>query len=310
MSSSPDSPDAPDAPDKSEPAPSADISPMDRRWYHSLAAPIMVSVLGVALYLGWRNRGEFLINPEWGTGYWLGITGGVMFLLIFLYPLRKKARRLRDWGSVKVWFNAHMVLGLLAPTIILFHTNFQLGARNSNIALYSMLLVVLSGLIGRYIYAQIHYGLFGKHADLAELTAISEATRGQLGEAFGIAPVLEKVLKQYEHKVLDKPANLIHSIYRNLLIGISSWTTYLILRRRIKPLISTRARQKGWTTEQTRTFYNTTCHTLAIHLATVRKIAVLNFYERLFAGWHMIHVVFFSLLIVTGLVHVLAVHMY
>jgi len=289
---------------------SADISPMDRYWYHSLVAPVLVTLLGVALYLGWQARDEFLITPEWGTGYWLGITGGVMFLMIFLYPLRKKWKRLRNLGNVKLWFNTHMIFGLLAPTIIIFHANFQLGATNSNIALFSMLLVVLSGLIGRYIYAQIHYGLFGKHADLKELTAISEATRGQLGEVFGIAPALQNILEQYEHKVLDKPGSLAQSIVRKLTIGFSSWKTYLVLRHRLKPLIAARARQKNWSPAEQRKFYRQTCHAVAIHLATIRKIAVLNFYERLFAGWHMVHVVFFTMLILSGLFHVFAVHLY
>ncbi len=287
-----------------------DVSKMDLYWYQEIVAPVLVVLLGAVIYFGWQNRDEYPITPEWGTGYWLGITGGVMFLMIFLYPLRKKARWLRNMGSVKVWFNCHMLAGLLAPTIIFYHSNFQLGAANSNIALYSMILVVISGLIGRYIYAQIHYGLFGKHADLSELTAISEATRGQLGDAFGIAPVLEKVLEQFEHKVLDKPSSLTHSIVRKLMIGVTTWATYLTLRRRIRPLIAARARQKNWDQAQERAFYRTTCHTMAIHLATIRKIAVLNFYERLFAGWHMIHVVFFTLLILSGLIHVLAVHMY
>lgn len=305
-----DKPASQSATDKSTRSRAADISPMDRYWYHSLVAPLLVSVLGIALYLGWQQREEFLITPEWGMGYWLGITGGVMFLMIFLYPLRKKWKRLRNLGNVKVWFNAHMIFGLLAPTIIIFHSNFQLGATNSNIALYSMLLVVISGLIGRYIYAQVHYGLFGKHADLAELSAISDATRGQLGEAFGIAPVLQKVLEQYEQRVLDKPGNLVQSVFRKLLIGISTWATYLHLRRRIRPLIATRARQKGWSQSEEREFYRKTCHTMAVHLATIRKISVLNFYERLFAGWHMVHVVFFTMLILSGLFHVLAVHLY
>lgn len=295
-----------------QPAPknTGDVSKMDRYWFEEIAAPVLVILIGAVIYYGWLTREEYAITPEWGLGYGLGITGGVMFLLIFVYPLRKKSRLLRNMGSVKVWFNAHMLFGLLAPTIILYHSNFKLGAANSNIALYSMLLVVASGLIGRYIYAQIHYGLFGKHADLAELTEISEATRGQLGEAFGIAPVLQNVLEQFEHKVLDKPDHLMQSISRKLMIGVTTWVTYLNLRRRLKPLIATRARQKGWDKAQEHAFFQTTCHTMAIHLATIRKIAVLNFYERLFAGWHMLHVVFFSMLLLTGLIHVLAVHMY
>ena len=50
------------------------------------------------------------------------------------------------------WFNAHIFLGLYGPVLILYHCGYSLGAFNSNIALWSMITVAISGVIGRFLY--------------------------------------------------------------------------------------------------------------------------------------------------------------
>jgi hypothetical protein len=105
------------------------------------------------LLLGWYKSEDGDITPETGTGYWLGIAGASALLLLLVYPLRKRIRSLRSLGSVSAWFRLHMILGIIGPTLILFHSNFKLGSLNSNVALFSMLTVAASGLIGRYLYA-------------------------------------------------------------------------------------------------------------------------------------------------------------
>ena len=44
-----------------------------------------------------------------------------------------------------------MGLGIIGPIFILYHCNFQLGAVNSNVALWSMLTVAGSGVVGRFL---------------------------------------------------------------------------------------------------------------------------------------------------------------
>ena len=104
-----------------------------------------------------------------GHGYWLGIAGASAMLLLLLYPLRKRMKSLRGLGSVGGWFRLHMVLGVIGPALILFHSNFKLGSLNSNVALFSMLTVAASGLIGRYLYGRVHLGLYGRRAEIEEL---------------------------------------------------------------------------------------------------------------------------------------------
>jgi len=49
---------------------------------------------------------------------------------------------------------------------------------------------------------------------------------------------------------------------------------------------------------------------LGEYLATLRKLNQLSFYERLFSLWHVLHFPLFLMLVVSGIVHVIAVHLY
>ena len=118
------------------------------------------------------GREEFI--PDEGVGYWLGIAGGTTLLFQLAYPLRKRSKSMRRMGSATSWFRLHMILGIVGPILILYHSNFSLGATNSNVALFTLLAVAASGVIGRYFYGRIHRGLYGTHADLTDL--LTDAT--------------------------------------------------------------------------------------------------------------------------------------
>src|SRR3974377_7409 len=109
-------------------------------------------VTGLILALGYHAHLERYITPQRGLGYWLGITGGSMMLLLLLYSARKRVRWLSWMGSIPLWFDIHMTLGVVGPVLVLFHSNFRLGATNSNVALVCMIVVACSGVGGRYIY--------------------------------------------------------------------------------------------------------------------------------------------------------------
>ena len=77
-----------------------------------------LAVVGV-LWIGWHNRDDSGLTPESGVGYWLGIAGSALMLLLLLYPLRKRMSSLRTIGTVAFWFRAHMILGLLGCVLVL-----------------------------------------------------------------------------------------------------------------------------------------------------------------------------------------------
>jgi hypothetical protein len=104
------------------------------------------------------------LRPSGRIGVNLGILGLAMFLVIFVYPLRKRWAWLRLQGNSKHWLDYHVILGIFAPFVIAFHSSFKF-AGFAGMAFWIMVAVSLSGVIGRYLYAQIPRSL-----NAAELT--------------------------------------------------------------------------------------------------------------------------------------------
>ena len=259
------------------------------------------------LYAGWQSRSERPLTPESGFGYALGIIGGSMMLALILYPLRKRLRLMRNLGAVRHWFRMHMLFGVLGPLCILFHCGFNPGSLNSTVALTCMLLVAASGLIGRYIYGKLHHGLYGSRATLDELRTDAVRIKTALAPKLQFAPRILEALESFEHQLATPPTSIASGISRCFAIAIKTRRTYFSLRGALNAGL-----RQGVTLDdraQRRLGRYLTWH-IGTHLASVRKIAGFQVYERLFALWHILHFPLFLMLIVSGFVHVFAVHMY
>jgi hypothetical protein len=106
-----------------------------------------------------------------GAGYKLGIVGGCTMLFLLLYPMAKRTRLFGGVARAAFWFKWHMVLGVVGPVMIFYHSNFSTGATNSNITLGCMILVAGCSVIGRHIYAKVHNGVHGARLDVGSLLA-------------------------------------------------------------------------------------------------------------------------------------------
>lgn len=262
-------------------------------------------IITASLYLGWQYRDIAYLTAESGIGYALGITGGLMMLLLLLYPLRKRISALRIMGPIKHWFRLHMILGILGPTLILFHCNFNLGSLNSNVALICMLIVASSGLLGRYFYARIHHGLYGSKATLLEMQQESHWHQAHLLEDLSFFPQLQSELKRYEQSAIQANKGLFSFIK----IRLFSLTTYfgaIALWRQCKKAICHEIPDKNLRKQQ----LAATRANLKIYFRAVRQMADLTYYQRLFSAWHILHLPLFVMMLVTGIIHVIAVHMY
>jgi hypothetical protein len=268
----------------------------------------MLTVL--TIYIGWQHRGNVYITAEEGLGYALGIIGGSMMLMLLMYPLRKHLRWTRSLGPIRHWFRTHMLLGILGPVCILYHCNFQLGSTNGNIALFSMLLVAGSGLVGRYFYTQIHYGLYGKKADLSHLSSDAAMAKAFMHKAFEASPELHDRLQNLEKHATSPMPGFLSSMTRVFQVAIETHWYWITSGPALREAINHPAWCEKLTVEQRKLYYRHVKHYLRIYLETVRKVAGLAFYERLFSLWHILHLPLFFMLVICGFVHVYAVHMY
>jgi len=155
-------------------------------WMLALAVVLVIAGYGLNYYTLSAAQRPFspkhqLLRPSGTIGINLGMVGVMMFFLIYLYPLRKKWGWLGRMGNSRHWLDFHVVLGTAAPIIIAFHSSFKFG-NIAGMAFYSMLMVTLSGFVGRYLYAHIPRGLSAAELTMKEIQEKEEALRKELAE--------------------------------------------------------------------------------------------------------------------------------
>jgi hypothetical protein len=263
-----------------------------------------------ALYAGWINREEEYIRAETGIGYWLGIVGSLMMLVLLLYPLRKKWRVLRSFGKVPAWFQMHMILGIVGPVLVIFHANFRTESLNASIALFFMLTIVASGIIGRYLFSKIHKGLYGTKAEIRGILADAGFMKQALGGDYSGSGRLLAELEKFEARVLVRHGSFFSSLRASLALGWRWQALRARLLRGVKADIEAEGKRRGWGWMTRRKRLNLVKDHLAIYFAAVSKAARFSVYDRMFAAWHVLHMPLFFLLVLTAVVHVIAVHLY
>lgn len=94
-----------------------------------------------------------------GMGRWIGYVAAVMMIVSALYSLRLHVPGLRRIGSSKTWFDFHVVFGITGPVLALLHTDMNVFSpieRPIVTALWWFVVaIVLSGLVGRFLYTAI-----------------------------------------------------------------------------------------------------------------------------------------------------------
>ena len=231
--------------------------------------------------------------------YLLGIIGSAMMAGgALFYVVRKRVKALKNFGKMKHWLDIHILLCLLGPLLVVYHSAFTVEAPNSAIAYYAMLTIVASGVFGRYIYRHFQFSLSGERATLKEMKEEAESLDLKINEHFSESQnILETVKKFFELKEARKSNRLIDLFF--LMIRLD-WLEKR-LRRKIKRFL--RENRKGTTLPQEGAFEEA----LMKRISLERKISALEGATKLFSFWHRLHVPLIWILLLTFIAHVAAV---
>ena len=258
---------------------------------------LVLAAVAAALIWGWYNRGDDGLNPGRGFGYALGIIGGSLMLVLLAYPLRKRAKaQTRAPGSVGFWFRFHMLLGLLGPLAILYHSRFSWGALNSAVALATMVIVASSGLVGRFLYSRVHRGYSDRKLELRTLKRDMDELLAVL-ESRGLAKAeINEWMQPFEGRAVAAGANFWSSASSVVRLGVAT-------RRAQRTVLAHIPAGANRQTMQLR-------DTVGEFFEMVRRAAEFAFYDRLLRLWHLLHLPLFFLLVAAAVLHIVAVHMY
>jgi hypothetical protein len=164
--------------------------------------------------------------------------------------------------------------------------------------------------VGRFIYVRIHRGLYGERTSLRELRQRAGLVEENARSRLHFCPEVEARLLAFEQRELHAQADWATHLRQVTVLPIQQWITYLGCVRELRKPLSELADTHGWSPSDLRRRKRRARRLVDQYLHAVVRVAQYNAYERVFALWHLAHLPFIYLLVISAVVHVVAVHAY
>lgn len=219
-------------------------------------------------------------KPSGLFGQGLGVIGtGLIAFGVSIYIAHKRYNILGKYVRLKYLLEFHIFLCTLGPILILFHTTFKFGGIVS-IAFWSMVAVVASGVVGRFIYIQIPRNIQGKSLSLNDIEEERKIIHLQLKKRSNIdITQLEKLLNSNNKPPL-----------------ISYFQIQSILKNVKRYLKAKQVDKEG---------QNEVLHLVGKELKLSSKIGRLEQMQKFFKYWHVIHMPFALIMLIIVIIHVI-----
>ncbi|RMF60436.1 MAG: hypothetical protein D6743_14960 [Calditrichaeota bacterium] len=234
-----------------------------------------------------------LLKPSGLWGHGLGIVGSSMMLLLFLYSMRKRCLCGLSFGKLRSWLNIHIFLGIMGPILVTLHTSFKFGGLVS-VSYFSMVAVMLSGFVGRYLYVQIPRALSGDELTAKEMSEHNERMTRVLVEQYHIKP---EQLRRLQGQAVTK-------MRRG---GGGLAVLAAILKDDLTRPFRVRAFKRRLRREQLDLPQEKVAHLVWVakqQSLLMRKMALLSAIKPLFHYWHVAHKPFAYVMIIIMFLHV------
>ncbi len=222
-------------------------------------------------------------------GHGLGIVGTLMIIVgVFSYMARKRISRFSRIGVLKYWLEFHIFLCVLGPILVLFHTAFKFGGIVS-ISFWSMVIVVLSGVIGRFIYLQIPRTIQGRELTMNEIHDLRVDLDHIFQEKYQLS-------KEDRHTILESTNSRTDDSYKGLSGMIKKYRLDQRTLNNVRSILIKNNLKKPDIKESLKLIKN--------ELKVANKIARLEYMQKLFRYWHVAHLPFALVMLVIMIIHV------
>lgn len=233
------------------------------------------------------------LKPSGNLGHGFGIIGSLMMVLgVSIYMIRKRSRRLFNFGYLKHWLELHIFLCTVGPVLVLYHTAFKFGGIVS-VSFWSMVFVVLSGAIGRFIYIQIPRTIQGRELDITELMKM----RNEMSDRLSSEIIFDKSLLD-EFSILTSPER-----YKdfNLLNSIAFFMKDSIRIRKFKRNLISHLKKAGISKFR----FKELKRLVEAEIILTRRIGLLRTMQKFFRYWHIAHLPFAIIMFIIMIVHII-----
>lgn len=233
------------------------------------------------------------LKPSGYLGHGFGIIGTLMMILgVSIYMVRKRSKKLFTFGYLKHWLELHIFLCTVGPILVLYHTAFKFGGIVS-VSFWSMVLVVLSGVIGRFIYIQIPRTIQGREIDMQDLVSMREELADKLKQEMIFDVRLLNKLNELASPLRYKDLGIIKflSLYLKDFFVIKSFMFRLKKNLSIAGFSKLRK--------------NEIRNKAQAEIILSRRLGMLRTMQSLFKYWHIAHLPFAISMFVIMIIHVI-----
>lgn len=243
-----------------------------------------------------------MLRPSGPIGLYLGFMGVALFFGIFLYPLRKHWAWLGQIGSTRHWLDIHVLMGLTAPFIIAFHSTLKFKGI-AGMAFWIMFAVSASGVVGRYLYAQIPRKVTTAELSMKELQELQEGLSQQLAAQHLLPEAdLRALLRMPDAQRVSRLPILIALPYM-MILDVVRMFGVARLRRHALTFGESIQTLAGFLPTKNRELEKA-IHAAAEEAALSKRLLFLSRSQKVFHLWHVVHKPFSYAFAVLALLHI------
>lgn len=244
-----------------------------------------------------RSPWHVWLKPSGYIGQSAGLLALALFLFLWLYPLRKKFRWLAFTGAMSRWLNSHVLAALALPLLVAVHAAWRFGGV-IGLGFWSMMVVWLSGLVGRYIYARIPRGRAGVELTREEIARRRAALLVQISQQSGLD------LATIQEILAPAPAAQRLGVWGTLKRMVADDFARRAAERRLRRLWDARGPRRR---AADRVVIRSVMRLARQEVALAQQVRMLDATQAIFRYWHVFHRPVAIAALVAVLVHVIVV---
>lgn len=233
-----------------------------------------------------------LLKPSGKIGHGLGIAGTLLMTMTLLYSLRKRYEFKERLGSLRAWLDFHMFVGITGPILILWHSTFKFNGLIATTSFVVMVIIVISGIIGRYLYGQVPYRLNGYVKCLHDL----EKTNEELNEKIKLNPSqYEEILDRFRRVLPQEEDKEQNSFKLFWLVVRSDWQRKWICNKLKRNIAQCDLMDKKYLPD--------ILQFLEKKVQLMRRVAIHDIAQKVLNSWRFFHKKLSWLLLITAVLH-------
>lgn len=236
-----------------------------------------------------RHEDYWNLKPGGKRGHAFGIAGSVLMVAMLLYSVRKRVPGMRRFGASRLWLRFHIFCGIVGPLLIILHTSFKVQGLVA-LSFWSMIVVAVSGFVGRYLYVQMPRKRSGDELSLSEVEDLNRGLSLRLSEEFHLSEGVQTELVKISTSDIGRHRGLVR-----VFLGLP-WEHFALRQRLRKFQLEVEGSSHELVQEMT--------GVIRQKATLERRIQLWSELHRLFYYWHVFHKPFAVIMYLFMIIHI------